>query len=85
MSRLSRILERLLYPRNTTTFQELECELGKLGYQQKRTGKTSGSRRGYFNPDAKHIILLRKLHPGKELKKYAMNLIFEELKKQKLI
>ncbi|NND07919.1 MAG: type II toxin-antitoxin system HicA family toxin [Saprospiraceae bacterium] len=85
MSRLSKILERLLDPRSTITFQELEYVLGKLGYREKRTGKTSGSRRAYINTDSKHIIRLHKPHPGNELKRYAKNYIIEELKKQKLI
>ena len=85
MSRRSKILERLLDPRTTITFQELEYLLGKLGYKEKRTGKTSGSRRAYINPASTHIIRLHKPHPGNELKRYAKNYIITELKKQELL
>ncbi len=85
MSRLSKILERLLNPRTTITFQELEYLLGKFGYEEKTTGKTSGSRRAYVNPDSKHIIRLHKPHPANELKRYAKNYIITELRKQELI
>ncbi|MBK8505965.1 MAG: type II toxin-antitoxin system HicA family toxin [Saprospiraceae bacterium] len=85
MSKLAKILERLLDPRTTLTFQELEYLLTKLGYMEKRTGKTSGSRRAYIDPKSKHIIRLHKPHPGNEIKKYIKNYIIEELKKEKLI
>lgn len=85
MSRFSKILERLLDPRTTVTFQELEYLLGKLGYKEKRTGKTSGSRRAYVNLESKHIIRIHKPHPENELKRYAKNYIISELKKQELI
>lgn len=85
MSRLSKILEKFLDTKSTITFQELEYLLGKLGYEKKRTGKTSGSRRAYIHTDSKHIIRLHKPHPGNELKRYAKNYIITELKKQKLI
>ena len=82
---MSKILERLLNPRTTITFQELEYLLGKLGYEEKRTGKTSGSRRAFIKPDSKHIIRLHKPLPDNELKRYAKNYIIAELKKQELI
>ncbi len=85
MSRLSKIVERLLDPRTRITFQELEYLLGKLEYIEKKTGKTSGSRRAYINQDSKHIMRLYKPHPGNELKRYAKNYIIDELKKQELI
>lgn len=85
MSRLAKILERLLDPTTTITFQELEYVLGKLGYKQKKKGKTSASRRAYINPDSNHIIRIHKPHLGNELKRYAKNYITEELKKQKLL
>jgi len=85
MSRFDKLLERLLDPQVTITFQELEYILGKLGYEEKKTGRTSGSRRAYVNSNSKHIIRLHKPHPGNELKKYIKNYIVTELKKQDLI
>jgi len=85
MSKVTKILERLLDPRTTFTFQELEYVLGKLGYIERKTGKTSGSRRAYINQRTKHIIRIHKPHPGNEIKKYVKNYIIGELKRQNLI
>ena len=85
MSKLSRILDRLRDPKAIITFQELEYLLGKLGYNEKRTGRTAGSRRAYINSKSKHIIRLHKPHPGNELKRYAKNYVVDELEKQNLI
>ena len=85
MSKVTKILEKLLDPRTTLTFQELEYVLGKLGYLERKTGKTSGSRRAYINQRTKHIIRIHKPHPGNEIKKYLKNYIISELKRQNLI
>lgn len=67
------------------TFRELHFLLHKLGYEEKRTGKTSGSRIAYVHKVNKHIIRIHKPHPGNEVKKYVKRYIIIELKKQKLI
>jgi len=82
---VTKILEKLLDPRTTLTFQELEYVLGKLEYIERKTGKTSGSRRAYINQRTKHIIRIHKPHPGNEIKKYVKNYIISELKRQNLI
>jgi hypothetical protein len=85
MSKLDKIIAKLLNPGSTITFQELEYLLKKLGYTEKKTGKTSGSRKAYVNYKSKHIIRIHKPHPGNELKKYAKLYIVNELKRQNLI
>ena len=85
MSKVTKIIEKLLDSRTTLTFQELEYVLGKLGYIERKTGKTSGSRRAYINQRTKHIIRIHKPHPGNEIKKYVKNYIISELKRQNLI
>ena len=82
---MTKIIEKLLDSRTTLTFQELEYVLGKLGYIERKTGKTSGSRRAYINQRTKHIIRIHKPHPGNEIKKYVKNYIISELKRQNLI
>ncbi|RLD19809.1 MAG: hypothetical protein DRI69_07530 [Bacteroidetes bacterium] len=57
----------------------------KLGYKEKKTGKTSGSRKAYVNLKSKHLLRIHKPHPGNEIKRYAKNYIIRELKKQNLI
>ena len=85
MSRLDKLVEKHLNSGSTITFQELEYLLGKLGYRQKKTGKTAGSRKAYINSKTKHIIRIHKPHPGNELKKYAKLYIVNELKKKNLL
>lgn len=85
MSKLKKIIEKLLSAKSPFTFQELEYLLGKLGYVSKKSGKTAGSRRAYIHPNTKHIIRIHKPHPGNELKKYVKSFIIVELQKQKLL
>lgn len=85
MSKLDKIIAKLLNPGSTITFQELEYLLRKLGYVEKKTGKTSGSRKAYLNSETKHVIRIHKPHPGHELKKYVKLYIVNELKRQNLI
>ena len=85
MSKLDKIIAKLLNPGSTITFQELEYLLKKLGYTEKKTGKTSGSRKAYVNNKSKHVIRIHKPHPGNELKKYTKLYVVNELKRQNLI
>ena len=66
-------------------FQELEYLLAQLGYIEKKTGKTAGSRKAYIHEKSKHIIRVHKRHPGNELKKYVKDAIVAELQKMKLV
>ena len=85
MSKLEKIIAKLLNPGSVITFQELEYLLGKLGYREKKTGKTAGSRKAYVHTETKHIIRIHKPHPGNELKRYVKQYILEELRKNGLI
>lgn len=85
MSKFDKIIKKLLNPGAMMTFRELHYLLLKLGYEEKRTGKTSGSRIAYIHSESKHIIRIHKPHPGNEIKKYVKQYIIIEMKKQKLI
>lgn len=85
MSKLRKIIDKLLNLNQVFTFQELEYILGKFGYTEKKTGKTSGSRKAYVNKDSLHVIRIHKPHPGNEIKKYVRTYLISELKKQDLI
>lgn len=85
MGKFEKLVAKLLNTTSTITFQELEYLLGKLGYIEKKTGKTSGSRKAYINHDTKHIIRIHKPHPGNELKRYVKDYIVKEFKSQNLI
>lgn len=85
MSKLQKIIDKLLSLQKSFTFKELEYLLGKLGYSEKKTGKTSGSRKAYINSETLHIIRIHKPHPGNEIKRYVKTYLISELKKQGLI
>jgi len=85
MGKIEKLIEKFLNPGSTITFQELEYFLSKNDYKEKKTGKTSGSRKAYINYKSKHIIRLHKPHPGNNLKKYVKNYLIKEFKKEGLI
>ena len=85
MSKFEKIIDKLVNPDVIITFQDLKYLLGKFNYREKKTGKTSGSRKAYIHETSKHIIRIHKPHPGNEIKKYVRLYIIAELKKQKLI
>ncbi len=85
MSKLNKVIKKLLDPSYIFTFQELEYLLGKLGYIEKKTGKTSGSRKAYLNKRTNHILRIHKPHPGNDLNKYVRSYIITELNKENLL
>lgn len=85
MSKLQKVIDKLLNLQLVFTFNELEYLLGKFGYVEKKTGKTSGSRKAYINEATLHIIRLHKPHPGNEIKRYVRVYIISELQKQGLL
>lgn len=85
MGKFDKFLVKLLNSKSVITFQELEYLLGNLGYIEKKTGKTSGSRKAYVHEQTKHIIRIHKPHPGNEIKNYAKKQLIEELRKKNLI
>lgn len=85
MSQFEKYLNKLLNKDTVLTFLELEYILSKLGYSEKKSGKTSGSRKVYINKKNNHIIFLHRPHPGNEIKKYVKEYIIDELKKMGLL
>ena len=85
MSKYDKIKEKLLNPSVIMTLREVEYLLSKSGYIEKKTGKSAGSRKAYFNVKTRHIIRLHKPHPGNEIKKYVKQYLIAELEKQNLL
>ena len=79
MAKVEKLVAKLLSDPADFTWDELVKLLGHLGYNELKTGKTSGSRRKFANAE-KHIISLHKPHPGEILKKYQIKIIVESLK-----
>ncbi len=85
MSKKEKLIAKLLNFTATFNFDELETLLCNLGYKVEKKGKTSGSRRAYYNAAIDHIIRIHKPHPSNEIKKYVRLLIIKELKDKELI
>lgn len=85
MSKKEKLIARLINRPRDFTYDELETLLAYLGYTELRKGKTSGSRRAFIRETTKHLIRLHKPHPGNILKRYQLDYIIEELRKEALI
>ena len=82
MSSFQKIVERFCRLPTDFYYDELRSMLRGFDYVEDNKGKTSGSRVAFVHSKTKHIIRLHKPHPSPNLKKYQMNLIFDELKAQ---
>lgn len=85
MSQREKLIKRLLNKPVDFTYDELRKLLGKLGYKESQSGKTSGSRVAFFNEKIQHIIRLHKPHPKNVLKQYQVEQLVEELTTRGLI
>ena len=80
MSKIDKLIVRLLsYPKDFT-YSELKKLLSSFGYSEVQG---SGSRVCFSKDD--HKIKLHKPHPGNELKTYQLDLVIEALTKKGLI
>jgi len=84
MSRQEKLIARLEQRPKDFTWDELIRLLKTLGYVQKRTGKTGGSRRRFVHPSAP-AITLHKPHSNRIVKMYVMKDILELLRREGMI
>ena len=80
MSKIEKLIVRLLLQPRDFTYSELKTLLAFFGYEEVQG---AGSRVCYQCET--HKIKLHKPHPGNTLKKYQIGLIIDELKKEGLI
>ena len=85
MSSLEKLLKRFLSKPKDFTYAEMGRLLENLGYQEAKTGRTSGSRVAFINYKTQHIIRLHKPHPKPALKRYQLDYLEEELKSRGVI
>ena len=85
MGKSEKLIKRFLSKPKDFTYDELKRLLKSFGYEEAKTGKTSGSRVAFINHETKHIIRLHKPHPKPELKQYQLNDIEQELRERGLI
>ncbi len=81
MSKIEKLLARLLSRPSDFTWDELVKLLSHFGYIEIKKGKTGGSRRK-FSDDNKHIISLHKPHPENKMKRYMIDQIILILKEK---
>ncbi len=84
MSKIEKLLDRLLNSPRDFTWDELVKILTHFGYEELVKGKTGGSRRKFADTD-KNIISLHKPHPGNILKTYAIKEVIAHLKEKRKI
>jgi predicted RNA binding protein YcfA (HicA-like mRNA interferase family) len=84
MTRKDKLIKRLLSKPKDFTWNELTALLAGLGFEEVKTGKTSGSRRRFVNTDGM-IIALHKPHPHNILKQYQIEQIIETLQQEGLL
>ena len=79
MGTKEKLIERLKRLPADFTFDEAARLLHLFGYDRFDKGKTSGSR-VLFLKRGKYPVFLHRPHPQKEMKKYAVKQLLEELK-----
>ena len=64
MSKTEKLLQRFLSKPKDFTFEELSRLLKSFGYEEAKTGKTSGSRISFYNSKLDDMIKFHKPHPS---------------------
>lgn len=85
MSKREKMINRLLKIPSDFKYDELSSLLNNLGYIEDNRGRTSGSRVAFIQSETGQIIRLHKPHPGNILKRYQIEQLVEELKRQGVI
>ena len=80
MSKYEKAKERILQKPTDYTYTEAKYLLGKIGFEERNKGKTSGSRVCFFREEDKAVILLHKPHPGDERNRGAVSDLVDYLK-----
>ncbi len=82
MARSEKLLERFLSKPTDFKYDELRRLLRGFGYEELKTGKTTGSRIAYANRQTKDIIRLHRSHPRPILRRYQIDLIEAALREK---
>ena len=85
MTKLDKLIKKIKSNPKDFTWNELSKLLSNLGFEEFDSGKTSGSRRKFYNKEKDLIINLHKPHPQPILKHYAIKQVRELLKEEELI
>ncbi|MGK7887664.1 MAG: type II toxin-antitoxin system HicA family toxin [Crocosphaera sp.] len=84
MTRKEKLIKRLLTRPKDFTWDEMRKLLAELGFEEVKTGKTSGSRRRFINSSG-IIISLHKPHPKNILKMYQIEQLIAILNQEEML
>jgi hypothetical protein len=85
MSKVEKLIERFNSKPKDFTFDELRKLLLHFGYEEWKTGNTSGSRVAFYNKELDDLIKLHKPHPNPTIKQCYLNEIGKHLKDKGVI
>lgn len=85
MSKDEKLLQRFLSKPKDFTFEELRRLLKNLGYEEAKTGKTSGSRVAFYNAELDDMIKLHRPHPSQIMKQCYLRDIERQLRDREVI
>ena len=84
MTKLDKLLKRFKSKPKDFTYEELVQILKYFGYEEFKTGKTTGSAKKFKN-NKNDLINFHKPHPGSIVKSYVINQIIEKFERNGLI
>ncbi|GBD96939.1 MAG TPA: type II toxin-antitoxin system HicA family toxin [Nitrospirae bacterium] len=85
MSKAEKLLKRFLLKPKDFTFDELKRLLKVFGYEEIKTGKTSGSRATFYNNELDDMIKFHKPHPSSIMKRCYLREIERQLRDKGVI
>jgi hypothetical protein len=81
LSRLSRELAAFKNCSGSYAWKDFARLLEQLGYELRKSGKTAGSRRKYWNRNTGHILMLDEPHDG-EMRRGMVRRLHQELEEK---
>ncbi len=85
MSKAEKLLQRFLSKPKDFTFEELRRLLSHFGYEEAKTGKTSGSRMTFYNAELDDMIKFHKPHPSTVMKQCYLRDIEQQLRDREVL
>jgi len=85
MSKADKLLKRFLSKPKDFTFDELKKLLEGFGYEEAKTGKTSGARVAFYNAELDDMIKFHKPHPSQIIKQCYLKDIERQLRDREVI
>jgi len=82
MSKAEKLLKRFLLKPKDFSFDELKVLLKVIGYEELKTGKTSGSRSTFYNRELDDMIKFHKPHPSSIMKRCYLREIEHHLREK---